>query len=104
MRNGTGTLLLAVAALGCAGAQPRPQALTQITGDPPPGCTSLGEVTGEDYASVPSRDAAREWAWGKAAKLGATHVRVIPEKTGQLVSHTETWTGIAFRCPASPAG
>lgn len=99
MRPGIGTLIWTAVVVGCAGAQPRPPSITQLTGDPSPGCASLGEVTAEDYAETPSRDAARERAWREAARLGATHVRVIPEKTGLLLAHTETWTGLAFRCP-----
>jgi hypothetical protein len=98
MRQAIGTLLLAVVGIGCAGTQPRSQSITQFTGDPAPGCVSLGEVTAEDYAETPSRDAARERAWREAARLGATHVRVVPDKTGLLLAHTETWTGVAFRC------
>jgi hypothetical protein len=68
--------------------------------DPPADCQALGEVVGQDTGVTPRADEAQDAAMRKAAKLGATHVRMVRAKTGRMTFHTETWTGTAYRCPA----
>jgi hypothetical protein len=95
---------LSLVTIGCAGAPARPVNIAEFLGDPPPGCQPLGEVVGQDGGRHdPTPEDARRDAWRKAEKLGATHVQKNAAKTGRTGAYTETYTGIAYRCPGGDA-
>ena len=93
--------VVAAVAVRPAGAQATPAPIVELHGAPPPDCKNLGEVEGK-YSNMPTRpEKAKEYAFEDAAKLGATHVLEVPEKTGRMGTYKEVYTGIAYRCPVA---
>jgi hypothetical protein len=93
--------VVAAVAVRPAGAQATPAPIVELHGAPSPDCKNLGEVEGK-YSNMPTRpEKAKESAFEDAAKLGATHVLEVPEKTGHMGTYTDVYTGIAYRCPVA---
>jgi hypothetical protein len=72
-----------------------------LEGAPPANCDRLGDVAGRSSSSHSDPERAQMLALMEAEDLGATHIKIDPERTRQVMTWTYNCVATAYRCPAA---